>query len=391
MFKPIRRLVLASAVVLLGITGLGAQVESRDFEKVIADLKSGSSEKLISAAAELAIEHPDRFDEYAQPFAELLLSSDRLVRDTIEAAFQLQANTAVEYIKPWIETDDIEKFRWGCSVVHAVGDPAVRYRESLGKQLKSDDRRFVMAALYALESFSDGAPDSVGDIIPLLDIDDFQRTVFACRVIIQTGSAAKSAVPALKELLENGNVSHRSLAAWALGAIGQTDDFDTLAVLQDMLDNFTVVEKERALMGLGLIGADAKPAVDKVRELMKTGSGVATQAALTLWQIEGSTAAEEASARLIELSKTTDFEITALNLLARIQPPTTDSIDRFKKLLKSPDESVRETAARAIGRFAVDSPELKLLITPLLEDPDPAVRLTVHLAYAQLADNDSDN
>ena len=354
-------------------------------EELVKQLKSNDSSEQIAAAVELA-QHKDRIDEFAKPLAMLTMSRTKLVRLSGERVFEYLGCDATAALKPLIHSSEPREFAAACNAVKAIGDEATDYRTVLVKQLSNDDRYFRVAAMHALSGFSNGAEDAVELIVKNLDDDEnFNVNLFACRVLIKTGQSAKAATPSLVKLLNEGNRSQRSYAAWTLGAIGTNDEFATYRELESMLDSKTFSERERAMLGLGLMGADASMAADKVREMMnRPGSGLEPTAAFVLWQITGE--AQPSVDRLIELGEKRDFEITALNRLSEMNSAAKPATEYLLSKMTNDDESVLEAAIDALGNIRDLSDDQKqILIAIKNSEVDPLVRLAAAIAIKKIA------
>ncbi len=356
-------------------------------DELIAKLESDNPNDKMHAAAEL-VDQADEIDKFIAPLAELFGERDELIQRAATRVFERLGETAVPSIRPFLEATDNEKFRRGCSMVNAIGDPACEYRELLVNTLaNNDDPQFRVAAIYALTGFSNGAPEAIEYLTPdFNNQENFNFSVFACRLVIKTGPAAKAAIPELEKLLKNGNVSQRSYAAWAMGAIGQTDEFDTLKMLNEMLNRFTVFERERALYGIGLMGEEAISLADRVEEIMtKPGTNLEARAAFVLWQITGEN--QPSVDRLIELSKQPFFDLSAIQILGEMGPAAAPAADYLATRTTAEDEAIREAAADALGAMGAKALDQKQALFKLLEDEDPLVRLAADVALEKITED----
>ncbi len=299
------------------------------------------------AAAKLA-KYPDQYEQYVDALAPLLVDRDRVLNDIARRIFQRLGKKSVAALNPDFAGDP-EKTRLVCSAIHAVGDGCEEYVPDLLKILKDSDDRFLrVAATYALTGFSKGNPAAIDLILPDLDNRDMNVTLFAMRLIIKTGPNAKQAAPKLIDMYENGITSQRGYAVWALAAVSPVENFDTVAAAEKMLNRFTVSERERGLIAAGLLGEAAKPAIEKVKEMMAANNtNIEGHAAVTYWQVTGD--AEPAIQRLMELTESDLFyEINGLKLIAQMGPAAEPAMELLLKKSKSADSSTQLLALDAI-------------------------------------------
>ncbi|MGI9519089.1 MAG: HEAT repeat domain-containing protein [Pirellulaceae bacterium] len=356
-----------------------------EFEDLVKLLESGTNDEKILAAA-LLVDHSERLDEFIEPLLALFAVRDDAVVDTVKRVVFWLGPDVVAIMDEELDATNLDQLRQQCSAINAIGDPAATFEPQLLEILDtSTDPRTRTAATFALTGFSRGCPEAIEKILVDLEHPDMNTKLFACRLIIKTGPEATQAVPALVELLDNGNISERSYAAWSLGAIGPTNQFDTIQALIEMLDRFNVIERERALIGLGLLGEESAAAEAKTRLLMaEDGTNLEGQAAVTLWQITGD--AEEPVARLVELSKGIDFEVKGLQLLGDMGPAAADAMDFLIERANSEDEAIQVYALDTIAKIGPAANEHHEAIQALTEDEDPVVRLAARMTLRKITD-----
>lgn len=361
---------------------LPAAFQEEDSKKTdlqpILDVLNNPGKRFAKATAAVKLaDHQDQYQVFAEPLAGLLLERDRVLNDIAKRIFKDLGKKGVEALNPDFD-GDIDHLRMVCSVIHAVGDDCGEYTPQLINILKtSDDPSRRTAATYALTGFSNGNPEAIDLVIPDLDNPDMNVTLFAMRLIIKTGPQAKQAAPKLIELYNDGVPSQRGYATWSLAAIAPVEGFDATEAAAKMLNRFTVSERERGLIATGLLGKTAKSSLEKVKEMMANNqTNIEGQAAVTYWQITGD--GDTAAQRLIELMNTDNFyEITGLELIAKMGPAAEPALDLLLEKLKAADGSTRVLALdaiQAIGPAAsVHRAEIKKISE---EDSDPLVRLT---------------
>lgn len=322
---------------------------TQELDRLIRAIKTGDQYERASAAARL-LNLAEHYERFAKPLAALLIDRDEVVSGTAKRIYVHLGKKAVDALNPDLDSTDLEHIRLVCSAINAVGDSCEEYKPKLVEMLRErTDPNFRVAATFALTGFSDGCPEAIDHILRDLENRDMNVTLFAARLIIKTGDKARQAIPNLVKLLENGVISQRGYAIWALAAIGPTDEFDTLAATEKLLNKFHVVERERALIAAGLLGKAAASLEPKVREMMgQDYSNLEGQGAVTLWQITGDAA--DSIERLVQIS--TDFveyEVTGPKLLGELGPAAAPAAGFLVERLGSSDLSVQIVALDSLG------------------------------------------
>ena len=270
-----------------------------------------------------------------------------------------------------------------CGAARILGVDAVELFPEFQKALNSEDPPMQKTALFAMQNMGDETAKAMDRMIELLDSKDLNVQVSVCRVLEQLGPKAAPATDKLVEVYKKGSVSARSWASVVLGAIGESDDHDILGLLTDRLDAFTMIEKQRAMIGLGHMGDKAQPAVEKVTELMTNpDKNCQAQAAVTLWQITGKS--EVCLKVLKALLTTVDYRLTVLEQLANMGPAAAPLTAEISQELTSDDVSTREQAAIALGKIGPDAKEVLPQLKKLLNDDDALLRQAVTDAIARI-------
>ena len=319
------------------------------------DSKTTNSNAKRQAAIQLA-NHLDDYEQFVVPLSHLMLENDRELMRVANRIFMKLGVKSLAALEDQLDIDtNVNHFSQYCSVINAIGDPCVTAKQRLVDVLStetSDPEKLNpkrIAATYGLTGFSDGSAAAIPHIMADLKHNDMNVTLFACRLIIKTGSQAEAAVPSLNELVENGVLSQRSFAVWALASIGETAEFDPLPVVQKSLSAFNVVERERALIASGLLGERSKMMEPKVREWMNAfDSNLEGQAAVTLWQITGES--DEALEHLVKLSRdSVEFELNGLLLIEQLGKEAAPALDFLWERTKHANLSIRLAAFDAIA------------------------------------------
>lgn len=328
------------------------QATTTDLDDLIKLIKEGNDFQQATAAAQL-LDHADEYERFAMPLAKLLLERDELLTFTVKRVVKRLGTKLVDALNPdFSGSMDEEQFRALCSVINALGDDCRSFEPKLVQLLGTEKDIFRrVAAMYALTGFSKGSPDAIEHILIDMKYDDMNVTLFATRLVIKTGAAAKQAIPALNNLFENGNISQRSYANWAYAAIGSTDDLDVVALTEKQLAKFNVVERERALISAGLLGADAKDMEPKIREMMgQDYSNLEGPGAVALWKVTGE--AEDSIDRLIQVTEDfVEYEVNGPKFLGQLGPAAAPATDFLISRLSSEDISVQIHVLEALGKI----------------------------------------
>ncbi len=360
-------------------------VEVPPLAELLKTLERGSTWEREAAAAWL-VEYPEQVDEFAAPLARFFLEFDEALNRVADKVFAYYGERAVAAIEPLFHPEaqealaDNESWRMACAMIRAIGDPARGDYESRLVDIlrESRDWRVRVPAIYALTGFSGGSPDAIESIVIDLQHENFNVNNFAAKLVIASGPAARTAVPELRRLLTEGGISQRSHAAWALGAIGPVEDFDPLPALAPMLDAVTIVERERALLGIGLMGRHAQSLEPKIRDLMASRSNLDAAAAYVVWQMTGDT--ETTVPRLAELARTPELEFAAVEYLQKMGSAAKDATACLLERSRSGDFSLRASAVETLAAVQTGNVDVANRLDELESDPHPLVRLAVRRA-----------
>jgi HEAT repeat protein len=188
-----------------------------------------------------------------------------------------------------------------------------------------------------------------------------------------------------------GIPSASTWAGIALGAIGPVEDVDTVNLLAARVDHHRQIDKERALLGLALMGVEGIDAKDKVKIAMENPkSRVRPQAAYAYYKI---TDDGQLPAKVLgELLETPSLRSDALHFLSEIGPAGSSAIPKVLPFLDSEAVHEREGAVIALGSFGNKAAATKMKLLALSGDPDPLIREAVKSAVAaieKMPDSDS--
>jgi HEAT repeat protein len=140
------------------------------------------------------------------------------------------------------------------------------------------------------------------------------------------------------------------MALLALGALGPSNEHDIVGLLTKKLDAFMALERERALIGLGYLGPDAKPALEKITALMNNpDKSVQPQAAFAYWKITGEAGpAMEVLAATLQDYNFRDETVQRLGEMGSVAAPL---VPELINLLRDEDDSIRESAIQTLEKL----------------------------------------
>ena len=362
-----------------------------DYETLIDTLRNGTKFERGPAAAWLC-EYPERLDEFTEDVADLLITPDALLNRIAADLFQYYGKEAIPPALAMFEPAAVttragdEKWRRVCGIIHALGEIG---REPFEAKLiavlqEYEDINVRVPAIYALTGLRGGSPEAIPLIIGDLNHENFNVGLPGLRLIANTGAAATPALETVRALFAEGDLSRRTYASMALGGIGPVDGYDPLDDLEAKLEKFYLVVRERSLVGIGLLGEHARRVEPKVVAMMnEDGSNLEALAAYVLWQITGD--ADQAVARLIELSERPEFEVAALEFLGKIGPAANESTSLLLLRMKTGDESVKAYAIEALSQICPDDDAFREKLDEYAEGDSAYLRLKAKLALRERA------
>jgi len=366
-------------------------VSDEGLDQLIKDVKSEDAK--VRGKAMLAIgpmlgtvEDEQQQKQIAEILIDAIADSNSLVNHSARLRIAEHPAIVNKYLKPYFDSDEgFPSLGKACETIKVVGAEARVWLPDLIKCLDRDERSFRLAALHAM-----GALDGV-DLLPALDktikeLDnkDFNIQLSACRVLSKIGPKAKKAGPRLVKLLEEGIVSSRTWAGIALGAIGPHEEYDVVELLKERLGRFYLVDRERALTGLALLGEHAKPTLPEIEKLMENRSkSVQHTASRAHWKISGDPA--KAIERLITLIPTMEFGVDAMDILSEMGAEAKSAVPKLIEQLNSPEFPTREAAVYALASIGS---EAKVAIESLKEldstEQDQLVKAAIVIALKKI-------
>ncbi len=343
-----------------GISGLIAKLSAKDKDvRVDALIQLGQAD--------------DDYDRVVPAVVNQLGELEPLVASAASHAVVDLGVNAVPHLKPFLESDDHKKYALGCEACRVIGEPCAIYVPLFQKRLEENDPRRRGPTIGATANFGKAALPLLGELMAALDDQKFMTQVHACKALASLGSDAKPAGPKLVELAATGNPSARSWATVALGAIGPSDQYDVVAILDNKLDEFLLVDKQRALKGLALIGPPAKAALPNIERLMNDQSkSCPHDAAYAYWKVSGDS--DRAVEALINLLDHIDFQAETIEILGDMGPAAKNAVPSLVGMLDSDEAYIRESAVLTLGAIGPSANSALPALEKMLEDPDLLIR-----------------
>ncbi len=286
-------------------------------------------------------------------------------------------------LREMLDSDDGMTLGRSCSSIYLLGPMASPFVPRLIEMIESGDELNVAAGLLALENMGEHALPALEAMDAIILNASFQRQISIAKICIGLKQDAAPLAEKLAEVLQKGLPSSATWAGIALGAIGPVEDVDTVKLLTARITDPRQVYKERALLGLALMGVEAEAAREQVKLAMTDPkSRVRPQAAYAYSKI---TEEAELPAQVLgSLLEKQSLRVDALHFLSKMGPAGAAAMDRVVPLLKSDQVQERESAVIALGSFGPQAVGAKNSLLALGADPDPLVREAVKVAVASI-------
>lgn len=340
--------------VWMGRGWIGILASDKPLDQLLVDCQSKDKDYETRINALLALgRHPEYLPQSLEGLLPNLVQSEDTIRIAAESAVRNLGEAVTPHLKPWLEGDRPDRFYLGCAAVTVLGTKAREYLPILIEKVDEPNFSTRMSCLFALESMGKEAQPAFDKLLKLLDVPDpeFNVQVRVCYIFRNLGEGARPAIPRLMRLAEEGVLSSRSMAYLTLGALGPSPDHDIVGLLTKRLDAFHLLDRERALIGLGYLGKDARPALDKIEALMRNPEKSAqAQAAFAYWKITGET--EQPLNVLADCLASYDFRMNAVDRAGDMGAVASSLVPKMLPLLDEPDdEALREAVILAFGKM----------------------------------------
>lgn len=321
-----------------------ASPSDKSLEELLADSKSEDEKVRIDALLELG-RRPEYLPKSLEAIYPSLMQPNEVIRFAAENAVRSLGKNLVPDLQPLLAAEDPKKYYEGCVYLTILGLEGREYIPRLVEKLDSDGFADRMSTLFALDAMGKEAAPAYEKLVKLLDVPDsqFNIQVRVCHIFRNLGEIAKPAIPRLMKLADEGVPSARTAAYVTLGILGPSPDHDIVGLLTNRLDSFYLLDKERALIGLGHLGAEAKPALEKIEGLMRDPEkSCQAEAAFAYWKITGESARPLKT--LAQCLESYDFRTTAVERAGDMGAIAVSLLPKMLKFLDEPDETALHEA-----------------------------------------------
>jgi len=374
--------ILGTVFVCSGAINYRQDPEAKGTADLIAQLADKEDSVQVDALIELGRSQED-LDQVVPAVVGKLGELDPLVSSAASQAMVDLGPRAVPHLRPFLESEDARKYSLGCEACRVIGEPCAVYVPLLLKRLKENNPRLRGPSIGAMANFGQAALPALDEVIAALDAEPFMTKVHACKVLVSLGPDAKPAGEKLVELAEKGNPSVRSWATVALGSIGPVEQYDVVEILNDKLDEFLLLDKQRALQGLALVGPPAKRALPNIERLMRDKSkSCPHDAAYAHWKITGN--ADPAVTVLVELLQDINFQGDAIETLGDMGPEAKNAVPTLIEQLNSSEDYLRESAVLTLGAIGPQAKESLPALRKMKDDPDALIRSAAERAIREV-------
>ncbi|MBI4663870.1 MAG: HEAT repeat domain-containing protein [Verrucomicrobia bacterium] len=236
------------------------------------------------------------------------------------------------------------------------------------------DRRLILPLIHALPSFGSAAKSAVPALIQLLGDAEEQVRTEAIGVLGELGELAKDAVPALTEALADKAAPVRLEAATALRRIDPAQAKTVLPALLNVLENNSIFRR-LAARELGLMRAEAAPAIPLLREALYDPDPLMRQrAGEALWRIdpgEGPTIVPVFIEILGHRDIASSERLSLVRLLGEMEATAWPAVAVLRDHLKHRDRKTQLAAARSLLKIdRRTTPEAVAFLIQYLERTD---------------------
>jgi HEAT repeat protein len=241
-------------------------------------------------------------------------------------------------------------------------------------------------ALLTLRNISLGEPEVIEGLIRVCGMDsDTNMREWAAEALGNMGQKSITAIPKLRQLLQDKHIGVRISAAGALWKIAGISD-GALPLLTQALLQANEWDRQSALEVLGKMGVAAIPAVPVMVEAIKDPNNMVRRAALNAIGALG-TAAIAATPAVVQAINDRD-DLTshaALKALPRISTPSVAVVPALISCLAPTRGAiVRREAAELIGEIGPPAAEAIPDLIRLLNDSDELCRQAVAESLGQM-------
>jgi len=339
-------------------------------------------DRVLAAILQLGEEEND-LDQRIEGIATAGNISDTEYAAAAQIAIKKLGGVSLDRLKAMLESGDLEQVSQAVICVKMLGEDAGVLVPQLIELIESGDLQIARYGVFAIQNMGASAAPAVeafGEVIHSLD---FNAQIMISKAVIGIGRDAAPIADDLAEIYEKGNISARSWAGIALGAIGPIENFDTAKMLGDRVTAFNHVDKTRALAGLALMGDEGASQQEVIKAAMNDPKGrVRPQAAYAYYRVTDET--ETPVKTLLEMLPSRTYSSDALKFLRMMGPDAKAAIPAVRKLLNNDSVAIRESAVLVLGNMGAAASEEIANIRKLASDSDPLLRQAVEQAVAAI-------
>jgi len=263
-------------------------------------------------------------------------------------------------------------------VLAAIGPKAKGAVPALTDALRDKDSFVRGAAAAALGAIGPEARPAIPALARMMEKDEWSRTSSAAALAL--GGIGPEALPALRSALEHDSHNVRLSALNALCLLGPEGIEPLIAASEE--DRFAVV----AVLALGTMGPKARPAVGRLKAMLRHEQPIVRTAAAAV--LFGLGEEKIGLAALVSILESPDARAasSAARVLGGIGPRASTALPALRRALDHHDPRIRHDAAGAIHMIADEEAGFRLLVEAL-RDRDSRVRRSAVLVIGDLKKN----
>lgn len=272
------------------------------------------------------------------------------------------------------------------------GEPFFQGRSgsSWSAAIISEDPTVKEAARKALEDATGAEAVPVLDFLVRQTKGEAEVRWTAAELLGKKGTAARSSAGSLIQALQDSDAHVRSVAATALSTI-EAPASDVVPALKELVEREPKVPVLRAL---SVFGADAAPALERLRAILNDkalDSEVRWNAARTIGKMHEA-AADAIPDLVANLTDPADrLREHAAEALGDIGPPAAVAVPELTKALEDPFVKVRRDSVRSLGQIGPAARTAIPAIEKLLNDPEAIVKDAAKTALERLSSTEENS
>lgn len=277
-----------------------------------------------------------------------------------------EAIDAVQSLDPEVRFD-------GALVLESLGPKAAPAVGPIVQILEKHDPADYLELLHVLIAIGPEAKAAAPVLVRGLESENFHVRYLSCRVLGNTGMAAKPAVKKLIQLAGEPITSVRRRAVEALGNLGHGVAPQAVPTLIHAAEEPGYVVKVEAVLALGKFGDQAKLALPILQRIAKNPKAAErAQAAWAIYAVTGKT--DLTLTVLAEELNQIDHPWEAAAQLVRMAPKVPNAVGVLATGLQNPDPSVRQVAAEYLGNTGALGKSFLPNLKGVLADADTDVQ-----------------